>query len=379
MNKSTLRAQVWNWVLLSALAVLAVSAAALSGEPPAAWQIETVAGNGQAGPVPPSARPLNKRQSISPSASRSDREAISTSRRSGSTACCGSIAPAARSRASPATATRATSGDGGPAGQAQLNEPYEVRFDARGNMFFVEMQNHLIRHVDASSHAISTIAGTPQPGYAGDGGPAREAQFPPAAQHRARRPRHALRLPTSATIASAASIWPPARSRRSPATASTRCRATANSPQGQPIFGPRAMAIVGRTMWIALREGNSVWRLDLDSGIIRHAAGSGAKGYSGDGGPAIEATFNGPKGIAATADGLLYVVDTENQVIRLIDSNTGLIHTVAGAGPQPAVSPATPVRPWQPTSTDHTAFAPWPTAVIYIGDTNNHRVRRLHK
>src|SRR5690349_16182895 len=68
------------------------------------------------------------------------------------------------------------SGDGGPATDASLNEPYEVRFDGQGNMYFVEMQNHLIRKVDAQGR-ISTVAGTGKPGYGGDGGSALAAQF----------------------------------------------------------------------------------------------------------------------------------------------------------------------------------------------------------
>src|SRR5580658_1800296 len=60
------------------------------------------------------------------------------------------------------------SGDGGPALSASLNEPYEVRFDSAGNMFFVEMQNHVVRRVDARTRIITTIAGTGQPGFSGD-------------------------------------------------------------------------------------------------------------------------------------------------------------------------------------------------------------------
>ena len=377
MNKSTLRAQVWNWVLLSALAVLAVSAAALSGEPPAAWQIETVAGNGQAGPVPPSGAAAQQAPIDQPFGvevgPRGDlyitsvgaQRVLRLDRTSGQIA---SVA---------GNGTKGYSGDGGPAGQAQLDEPYEVRFDARGNMFFVEMQNHLIRHVDASSHAISTIAG------------ARNRATPATAARREAR----FRQPHSIALDDRGMLYVcdigNHRIRRLDLAAGTITSIAGNGQHalprdgelaaGQPIFGPRAMAIVGRTMWIALREGNSIWRLDLDSGIIRHAAGSGAKGYSGDGGPAIKATFNGPKGIAATADGLLYVVDTENQVIRLIDSNTGLIHTVAGAGPGArgfagATGSALAAHFDRPHGICTVA-----DGSIYIGDTNNHRVRRLHK
>src|SRR5688572_23479124 len=73
--------------------------------------------------------------------------------------------------------TKGYSGDGGPATKAQLNEPYEVRFDRAGNMLFVEMQNQLVRKIDAKTGTISTVAGTGQKGFGGDGGPATKAQM----------------------------------------------------------------------------------------------------------------------------------------------------------------------------------------------------------
>jgi len=147
--------------------------------------------------------------------------------------------------------------------------------------------------------------------------------------------------------------------------------------QGRPILGPRALSVAGRTLWIALREGNSVWRLDLDAGTIHHVAGTGQAGYSGDGGPAKTATFNGPKGIAATAEGLVYVVDSENQAIRRIDTTSGQIDTVAGGGPKSrgfagersAALSAKVDRPH--------GICLAPGGGLYIGDTNNHRVRWL--
>ena len=72
---------------------------------------------------------------------------------------------------------RGYSGDAGPATKATLNQPYEVRFDSKGNMLIVEMQNHLIRRVDAQSGVITTVAGDGVAGYRGDDGPARQARF----------------------------------------------------------------------------------------------------------------------------------------------------------------------------------------------------------
>ncbi|HEY2893463.1 MAG TPA: hypothetical protein VGJ16_04600, partial [Pirellulales bacterium] len=225
------------------------------------------------------------------------------------------------------------SGDGGPATQARLNEPYEVRFDQQGNMYFVEMQNHLFRRVDRATNTISTVAGDGQAGFAGDGGLAKTARFKQPhsialddrgqlyvadiGNHRIRR----IDLATGKIDSIAG-------------TGDHELPSDGESAQGKPILGPRALAISGRTMWIALREGNSVWKLDLDRGTIHHVAGTGKAGYSGDGGPAREATFNGPKGIAVSPDGTVLVVDSENQVVRAIEPASGLIYTVAGRGPQ---------------------------------------------
>src|SRR5437016_9053586 len=75
------------------------------------------------------------------------------------------------------TGKRGYSGDGGPALQAELNEPYEVRFDKSGNMFFVEMRNHTVRRVDSRTKFISTVAGSGKEGFSGDGGPATKAEL----------------------------------------------------------------------------------------------------------------------------------------------------------------------------------------------------------
>src|SRR4051812_22196852 len=72
---------------------------------------------------------------------------------------------------------RAYRGDGGPAVQASLNMPHEVRFDAKGDMYIAERDNHVIRKVDMKSGVISTVVGTGMPGFSGDGGPAVKAQL----------------------------------------------------------------------------------------------------------------------------------------------------------------------------------------------------------
>lgn len=272
------------------------------------------------------------------------------------------------------TGRKGYSGDGGPAKDARLNEPYEVRFDTAGNMYFVEMQNHVVRMVDAKTGTISTIAGTGMAGYGGDG-PATKAM---------------LRVPHSIALDKSGGLYIADignhRIRRVDlktgviktiaGTGERRLPANGARAAGEPILGPRALYIQGQTMWIALREGNSIWRLDLGTGRIHHVAGTGEKGFSGDGGNAKAARFNGPKGIVAGPGGL-FVVDTENQTIRRLDLKTGKIATVAGDAQKKAGfagdgGPATEARLNRPHG-----ICLGPDGAIYIGDTLNHRVRRV--
>ncbi|QDU77927.1 Gluconolactonase precursor [Bremerella volcania] len=273
--------------------------------------------------------------------------------------------------------TKGYSGDGGPATEAQLNEPYEVRFAKNGDMYFVEMQNHLIRKVDAKTGTISTVAGTGKPGYSGDGGPALKAQF--------NRP-HSIVLTEDDSTLYVADI----QNHRIRAidlktgviqsiagNGEKKLPIDGETTVGKSMVGPRALYLDGNDLWIALREGHSVWRLDLKTGIVHHVACSGKQGYSGDGGSAKEATMNGPKGIVKAPNGNLYVVDTENQAIREIDVKNDRIRTVAGIGPKGRGysgdnGPATKAKMDRPHGIGVGA-----DNALYIGDTNNHRVRKV--
>ena len=271
---------------------------------------------------------------------------------------------------------RGYSGDAGPAAAAKLNEPYEVRFDRDGNMFIVEMKNHVVRRVDAQSQTISTVAGTGDQGFSGDGGPAVKATFSQPhsiaidrqgaiyiadiGNHRIRRvdPKTGI----VDTIAGNSQRTPP------------RDRQIAI---GNPILGPRALFIDGDTLWIALREGHSVWRIELTDGILHHVAGTGNAGYTGDGGPAIKAKFNGPKGIAVSSRQVL-VTDSGNNVIRRVDLKSGLIATIAGDKTQgkhlaTQRSGALDISLKQPHG-----LCVAPDGALFIGDTLNHRVLRVH-
>jgi streptogramin lyase len=271
---------------------------------------------------------------------------------------------------------RGYAGDGGPPTKAQLNEPYEVRFDRAGNMLFVEMQNHLVRKVDRKSGTITTIAGTGVKGFGGDGGLAIAAQL--SSPHSI-----ALDRDDNVYIADIANH----RIRKVDAKSGIISTIAGNGERqqpvdrqtaaGKPMIGPRALFVDGDTLWIALREGHAVWRMNLANGLLKHVAGTGKRGFTGDGNPAKEATFDGPKGIAIGADKCVYVADTENHAIRKIDLSSGVISTIAGSGPQHKGGEGDGGRATSATMDRPHGICVGPNGAIYIGDTLNHRVRRV--
>ena len=87
-----------------------------------------------------------------------------------------------------------------------------------------------------------------------------------------------------------------------------------------------------RHLYVAEAENHCIRKVDLKSGTITTVAGNGKKGYSGDGGPATSATFHEPYAVAVDAKDNLYIVDRLNTVIRRVDGTTGIVTTIAGTG-----------------------------------------------
>ena len=118
------------------------------------------------------------------------------------------------------------------------------------------------------------------------------------------------------------------------------------------------------------------------AGVARRIAGTGENGYTGDGGPALKATFGslgaggltGPKGLAATEDGrTLFVADCENHCVRRIDLRTGIITTVAGTGKRGDGSDGDPLK--CDMNRPHAIYVR--DGVLYIADSENHKIRTL--
>ncbi len=263
-------------------------------------------------------------------------------------------------------------GDGGPARLAQLSAPHELRFDSKGNMLVVERDSHVVRVMDGRSGMLSTLAGTGMPGFGGDGGASSAAQL--------RQP-HSIALDKNDNLY-ICDIQNNRVRRRDAATGIITTFAGTGeaadtpdeAPLTAPLRGPRSIDMgPDGTIYLILREGNKVFSIGPDRRSMRRIAGTGEKGHTGDGGPALGAMFNGPKGIAYAPDGSLYISDTENHVIRKVSLRDGTISTVMGTG----------MRGDGPDGDPHKCALARPHGVtvqgglLYIGDSENHRIRAL--
>jgi len=277
-------------------------------------------------------------------------------------------------------------GDGGPASSATFNEPYAVVVDGQNNLYVVDRLNAVVRKVDAKTGVVSTIAGTGQKGYSGDGGPGTKAMLKEpndcildakgglliadVGDWRIRR----LDLATG-TISTFAGVGRPSTFKFKAKTKIDRATIGDGGPASKAIIvGARAVCVDGKgNTYICEREGSSIRKVDA-AGIITTIGGSGDWGDSGDGGDAKNATFKGPKGIRCDKNGHIYIVDTENHSLRKIDARTNVVTTVAGGkkgtggdgGPAPQAGMDRP----------HGCVIDF-AGILYIADSNNNRVRKV--
>ena len=217
-------------------------------------------------------------------------------------------------------------GDGGPAHDAQLNQPQSIAPDGAGGYMLLDQRNQVVRQIDKNG-IIQTVAGTPKTaGFAGDGGDPLQAKF-----------------------AFPAGSNPP--------------------PGGWITVGADGVVYVSDTLNHRIR------RIDFQAHTIDTIAGTGVAGFGGDGGAAKAAQLNNPRKIVFGPDGRLYVADELNHRIRVIDMKTGVISTVAGNGTGAFSGdggPATSASLFRPAAV---AFSP--VGEMIIVDTYNHRIRRV--
>ena len=216
-------------------------------------------------------------------------------------------------------------GDGGPARDALLSQPPQTVLGPDGGLYILDQRNQRVRQIDPDG-IITTVVGTGVAGFAGDGGSPLDAQ---------------LQFPAGAN---------------------------------PPPAGALAFDSQGR-LYIADALNHRIRRVDFNLDRIETVAGTGAADSNGDSGPARSAALNNPRDLAFGPDGRLYIADEFNHRIRALDLVTGIIETVVGSGEEGFSGDGGPARSAalnRPAGLDFD-----PQGRLYIADTYNHRIRRV--
>ena len=273
------------------------------------------------------------------------------------------------------TGIKGSEGDGGPALRAQFNGMHNLAISPNDDIYLADTWNNHVRKIDAGTGTLTTIAGTGQKGFSGDGGPATQAQFggvycaslDASGEHLYladldnRRIRSVnLKTGLVRTVAGNGKAGVPA---------------DGADAADAPLVDPRAVAVDRRgNVYILERSGNALRVVD-PAGTIRTVVGTGQKGATGDGGPARQATMNGPKHLCFDPAGNVILADTENHMIRKYLSKEGTIVRVAGSGAKGTAGLDGPPERAE-LNQPHGVYM-HRDGTLYIADSSNNRVLKI--
>ena len=278
------------------------------------------------------------------------------------------------------------SGDGGPASAARLREPGDLGFDRDGNLYIADLGNNRVRRVDGKSGLIGTFAGSGRPIFTADGLPATETP---------------IGRPSGIVFDAAGNLFVvesyAGRLLRvdgttglvstivGNGTTTLRRDAKSGAGTGLPVPCSARMTSAGEIVFSATGA-NTLMKVSPSTGELTWLAGTGIPGYTGDGGPARKAQLSQPSSIAVDRGDNVWFVDWENNAIRRVDAKTGIIETRVGSS-RPDRYGDMKTAGFAGDGGPATKAQLWrPTAVAFDGDGNlyvldskNHRIRKVEK
>jgi sugar lactone lactonase YvrE len=265
------------------------------------------------------------------------------------------------------------SGDGGPATEATFVQPRDTAVGPDGSIYVTDTRNNVVRVISPDG-TISTFAGTGEPGYAGDGGPANEAL---------------LTWPHDVTVDEAGNVYIADSNNSAIRMVDAAGIITTIAGTGENGFNgdglpaletqlklPKSVAWYDGDLYFADSLNHRIRKVDSPEGTVTTVAGIGEQGYGGDGGPATAALLNTPQRIDLDSDGNIYLADTKNNRIRMIAASTGVITTVVGTGEAGYGGD-------DALAVDALIDTPRGIALaddgnLFVADSGNHRVRRVN-
>ncbi len=265
-----------------------------------------------------------------------------------------------------------TGGDGASADRAKLVAPFGTGFDAEGTLFFVEMTGHRVRKIGPDGLVV-TVAGSGSVGSGGDGGPAARAE---------------LNGPHSLAVARNGDVYVTdtwnnrlrkidARSGRMTTVAGTGRKGFSGDggPATEAEFGGiycLALDEAGQTIDLADLDNRRVRRVDLKTGMVSTVAGNGKKGVPADGADAKSAPLVDPRAVAIDGRGNLYILERGGHALRVVD-RSGKIRTVAGTGKPGDSGDGGDAKLARLNGPKHLCVDA--RGNVLIADTENHRIR----
>ncbi len=275
------------------------------------------------------------------------------------------------------TGMKGNAGDGRPARKAEFNGPHSLAVTPAGAIYLADTWNNRVRKIDARTGVIQAFAGTGEKGFAGDGGPALKAKFGGV---------YCVALDPRRERLFLADL-DNRRIRAIDLKSGVVTTVAGNGEKGvpedgaeavkAPLVDPRAVAVDAKgNVYILERAGHALRVVD-NQGKIRTVAGTGKPGATGDGGAALQATLNGPKHLCVDEEGNVLIADTENHTIRKYLPGTGKIVRVAGTGKKGAAGLGGAPEKAE-LSQPHGVHVS-PSGVLYIADSSNDRVLKIER
>jgi DNA-binding beta-propeller fold protein YncE len=273
------------------------------------------------------------------------------------------------------TGEKGYGGDDGPARKAKFNSIHSLVVTPNGDIYIADSFNKRLRKIDGRSGVVTTVAGTGEKGYSGDGGPANKAKFgdiycaalDPKGEkiYLADLDNRRIRV---LDLQSGLVETVAGNGKKGVPRDGTEARKA-------PLVDPRAVTVDDKgNVYILEREGHALRVVDAE-GKICTVAGTGKAGFGGDGGDALKATFRGPKHLCIDRNGGVLIADTENHVIRKYVPREGKVIRVAGTGRAGRTGLDGP--PLKAELNQPHGVNARPDGTIYISDSSNNRVLKI--